>query len=443
MKFQDYIKGGRKGREAQRIEMEAMRDPLLHDAVEGYDRVPGDHDAVLERLRERIAERASPVGGKASARRELSDRRNGRMRRWSVAAAVVVMASVMGGGLLYLRNAVQEDRMLSQDTHKTVKEPSETAMPPLNVVRDESERSRGDVEEIKKESEPVGQQERHDEKIAASSDYINVVKGEAEVITDYSFDEFSAEDFSFDEDKLPVLAFELSEPPAPAEPDVKLQDDIAKQLAGRAAGVMAKESKSRPAKPALRGRVVEAGTGEPLAGASVIAEGSKSGAITGADGSFILPDAKSDAKLSASFLGYETATMPADTGAVMLIAMAPSRTALEEVVVVGYGTQKKTGLTGSVASASIPAHAPADTTTTPQFRRYLAGEVAKFAAGGGPGGSATLEFEVNELGRPIRIKTAESSSPEARREALRILRGGPDWEPSEGKRRVAIVFRGE
>ena len=57
MKLIDYITGNRKGREARRIEREAMDDPFLHDALEGYDAVPGDPtDAGLPIFRKILSE---------------------------------------------------------------------------------------------------------------------------------------------------------------------------------------------------------------------------------------------------------------------------------------------------------------------------------------------------------------------------------------------------
>ena len=54
MKLIDYITGNRKGREARRIEREAMDDPFLHDALEGYDAVPGDPGDAIRRMQRRV-----------------------------------------------------------------------------------------------------------------------------------------------------------------------------------------------------------------------------------------------------------------------------------------------------------------------------------------------------------------------------------------------------
>ncbi len=88
MKPTDYINGRRRGREARRVELEAMRDPLLHDALEGFDAVTGDHGEAIRRLLER-------VDAKVAER----PRSRGRVmiRRWSAVAAVVLLCVAVGG----------------------------------------------------------------------------------------------------------------------------------------------------------------------------------------------------------------------------------------------------------------------------------------------------------------------------------------------------------
>ncbi len=63
MSLLDYIRGNRKGKEAHRLEKEAMRDPFLADALEGFDSVEDDHLARLATLQKRL--------GNHSTRKEL------------------------------------------------------------------------------------------------------------------------------------------------------------------------------------------------------------------------------------------------------------------------------------------------------------------------------------------------------------------------------------
>lgn len=86
MKPTEYNAGGRRGRAAHDLELEAQRDPFLSDALEGFDAVEGDHSAAVERLRQRIEARAD-------TRRNLGRRRS--LRRFAAAVAILACAIVL------------------------------------------------------------------------------------------------------------------------------------------------------------------------------------------------------------------------------------------------------------------------------------------------------------------------------------------------------------
>lgn len=99
----------------------------------------------------------------------------------------------------------------------------------------------------------------------------------------------------------------------------------------------------------ITGRILDE-NGEPMIGVTVMASGSTNGAITDYDGNFVIEDAPADTKkLHVSYIGYEEKDV-AVTGGAVNINMQPDNTLIDEVVVVGYGTVKKTDLTGSVTA---------------------------------------------------------------------------------------------
>ncbi len=102
----------------------------------------------------------------------------------------------------------------------------------------------------------------------------------------------------------------------------------------------------------LRG-VVKNANNEPVIGAAVVVEGTTLGASTNVDGSFELkvPDAKSNV-LVVSYIGMKTMRVPVAGKTTIDIVMEEDATALEDVVVIGYGTVKRRDLTGSVASVT-------------------------------------------------------------------------------------------
>lgn len=90
-------------------------------------------------------------------------------------------------------------------------------------------------------------------------------------------------------------------------------------------------------------------SGEPLIGASVILEGTSTGVITDLDGKFIINSDSKSKELQVSYVGYETKKVSISTQ-FMRIVMKNDAQMLDDVVVIGYGTAKKTDLTGAVES---------------------------------------------------------------------------------------------
>lgn len=88
--------------------------------------------------------------------------------------------------------------------------------------------------------------------------------------------------------------------------------------------------------------------GDPMIGASVLVKGTKIAAASDIDGRFALRDVKIGSTILISFVGYKTISVTWD-GKPLKILMEPSSTALDDVVVVAYGTQKKSSITGSIS----------------------------------------------------------------------------------------------
>lgn len=96
----------------------------------------------------------------------------------------------------------------------------------------------------------------------------------------------------------------------------------------------------------VKGTVLDA-NGEPVIGASVLMKGTTTGTITDIDGNFTLSNVNPGI-LVVSYIGYKTQEIQAKGGAPVKIVLKEDSEVLEEVVVVGYGTQKKATMTGSV-----------------------------------------------------------------------------------------------
>ena len=81
--------------------------------------------------------------------------------------------------------------------------------------------------------------------------------------------------------------------------------------------------------------------GEPLIGVNVLVKGSRTGTITDMDGHFLLNEVSPNAMVSISYIGYKTEEIALNNRSSLTITLTEDSEQLDEVVVVGYGTQKK------------------------------------------------------------------------------------------------------
>lgn len=99
----------------------------------------------------------------------------------------------------------------------------------------------------------------------------------------------------------------------------------------------------------VRGIVTEALTGDPIIGANVLVKGTTNGTITGLDGDFQLSNVPSNGTLVFSYLGYDSQEVQINGRTSIDVSLEESSIGLQEVVAVGYGSQRKKEITGSVA----------------------------------------------------------------------------------------------
>ena len=96
------------------------------------------------------------------------------------------------------------------------------------------------------------------------------------------------------------------------------------------------------------GNVSDAVTGEPLIGATIMAVGSRQGAVTDMEGNFTLSLSEDIKTVTVSYVGYISKTLPVIGN--MRIKLQPGNKMLSDIVVIGYGTVRKSDLTGSVST---------------------------------------------------------------------------------------------
>lgn len=133
--------------------------------------------------------------------------------------------------------------------------------------------------------------------------------------------------------------------------------------------LLANNSKQQDGK--ITGTILDV-TGIPVAGANVVVKGTTNGTITDMDGHFTLEVPKG-ALLQISYIGYLTKEIPVGNKTNFSIQLVEDSQALDEVVVVGYGTEKKVNVIGSIAQISGE---KLENRSTPQLSNALTGQMA-------------------------------------------------------------------
>ena len=129
--------------------------------------------------------------------------------------------------------------------------------------------------------------------------------------------------------------------------------------------------------------------GDPVIGATVKVLGTNTGVVTDLNGHFQV-NATPDAQLSISYLGYGTEKVSVKGTKDLTIVLKPEDTTLDDVVVIGYGIQKKSDLTGSVASVKGDDIKGLSTTDAGAALQGKAAGVQVLNSSGKPGSGATI-----------------------------------------------------
>lgn len=375
MNVKEYIQGQRHGKKANQLERQAMDDPFLQDAIDGFDSVEGDHLSVIEKLEKRV----SPT------RKRIS-------RSLWIWAAAAVLVLLIGIPLLLLPPGTKEEiTVASSEIIQQTKEFTPTAAPQDSVLVTDHSGQPPIIDKAKTES---------NDKVVEI-----IVNEETEMTT--------------------------------TSPDVTTKSDF-------------RGSKDNSEQLLARGRVVDE-TGEPIIGATIQLGNSNLGAVTDMDGRFSLNvPANADSTLLASFIGMKPQEIPVKEN-VGDITLQSDDMALNEIVVVAFGTQKKESIVGSVAKidsdAKTDSFGGTDSVATDTYRPFFGNEEftvyfrenydKKICAGKEI--IFVVKFNLNTTGRPGNIRIQENSCPAMETEIKRLLLGSPLW--SEGNREVTLKIK--
>lgn len=456
MKFLNYIHGNRKGKDAHRIEKDAMEDPFLADAIEGYDSIPGNHAERIARMRSAITAR--------SARKKPHG-------AWKVAVAAVgliviasgyfilmnhqssmLTAHESGGGYIDLYvpedyveqkrlelTAIQEENPKKEVIATSVANISNlheiiAPVEPLRVYLPDSyaQLHQREERELSAKRETLSRSER--EEIVSADALMLAEQYEASVNTDKSV---------------------LADSNQNKDPEESI-GNMEIYLSQTANGVMTTRSvaSKRMAAPlpvskktiALSGKIVDSNN-EPIIGATVVQKGTNKGTVTDIDGNYKLNTDSEDAPLTAYLIGFEKLEIP-DPKDAKIVVMKEETGMLDEVVVTGYGTQKKSMVTGSVSEVkSLSKNKVAEIKPEPiggmkEYKKYIEQNLVRPSD---PScqkikGKVVLQFSVNTSGHPQNITVKKSLCPSLDQEAIRLLKDGPKWKAGNTTAEIEVKF---
>lgn len=145
----------------------------------------------------------------------------------------------------------------------------------------------------------------------------------------------------------------------------------------------------------VRGSVIDAADNQPVIGASIVLSGTSIGTITDVDGKFTIKAVGKNPKLVISYIGKKTVEMSVPESGVVSVKLENADDLLDEVVVVGAGTQKKVSVTGAITSIKGSQLAVPSSSLSTAFAGRIAGVVARQNSGE-PGSGA--EFYIRGIG---------------------------------------------
>ena len=148
----------------------------------------------------------------------------------------------------------------------------------------------------------------------------------------------------------------------------------------------------------VSGTVTDAEDGSPLIGVNVLVKGSSTGAVTDLDGNYVLNVPSTDAILVFSYTGYAPQEIEVGTQTNINILLTTASTLLDQVVVIGYGTVKKSDLTGAVSTVTADAYKDQPVTRLEEALQGRAAGVTVAKANGAPGANIKVRIRgVNSI----------------------------------------------
>jgi len=390
--FQRYLENKMNGRERNAYEKELQKNPFEDEALEGLSAFENETiSADIDELRTKL----SPL------------RRRSNLRYWVAAASFLLVAAT--GVLFYL---VTEKPPVQQvaETQEPQPEPKQEEA----AIQQEKEQ---DISEKGKIASPVAKSPQ---------------KGKGETGAGLIM-EAEAEDSEFIEESDSFLDENKTLP----DSDITVKKAF-EQEAANGIQLSSLEQEEKPLrfiqttgeKPTgvVRGIVISTDGNEPVPGATVLIKGTSKGTVTDNQGKFEIEGVTDSSQtFVASFIGMENTEFHLRKDSETIVKIEPSALALDEVVVIGYGSKKKAHVTGSVSKVENKKIKLQPVGGYEAYKNYL-DEKCKIPQGYNPGKKVVkVRIAIGAAGKVDSVAALNSPDPVLFKKAEEILQNGPHW----------------
>ncbi len=403
MDFKAYIKGKRKGKEAHNIERAAGHDPFLRDAIDGFDAVEGDHLSSIEFLEKQVEALSKP-----------RTRRFQPLFWYSSAATILLLLALW---VFYPTTektdylADENNTSINSDIEVSTNDSVENSVNTQKIEKLTNDKPAKQIAQSKSRNIP------HESDLAVAKPVV------AEKKSDALPDEMDNGKLVIPENTVDAVA---------QRTDVFGMRTMSASKNAVGMAQIADDNK-------LRGRVIDE-NGEPIIGATITFKDTYKSVLTDINGNFVIDVPKNNNRpLVLSYIGYETKEVAVNEPTIE-VKMQADQLALNEVVVVGYGSQKRSSRVGSVARVDNEVR---KTPSEPifgekEFLRFYEVLRTKSICNTRKE-SLTARFYIDENGNATELQIEKASCDAMAEEFRRIVAQSPAWT----KRDRIIVFKYE
>ncbi len=453
--FERYLKGQMSPEEAHTFEREVLNDPFAQEALEGFEAYGTEALADLDKLKNQISS-------------------NQKTQFPFMRVAAVVALLILGSLTVYFFTDTIEGEQLAAEEEPlekmlqgspepdTVKLPVSKEMVAEELMKEDTQPKTFNQDGLKvvDKDEEVAQlaieEEDTKELIVESISAETVAEIQDAEVTDELIASDDADLASALQGKVAGVqvnesrakffadSADLNEVVITAQPLVVETHDVASSISTKPEKI-AKRSKSESTATlrstasyeTISGVVID-DTGEPLPGVNVVIKGTNTGVTTGMDGTFELPKAET---LLVSFIGFESQEIEVGSRSYIDVTLGGA-TELQEVVVVGYGTEKKDQETSYSPAKPIGGNRA--------FKKYLNENLnyPEAAKTNEIEGTVILELTINTSGEVSDISIEKSLGYGCDQEAIRLANEGPNWSAAkkdgnkvEDKVKIRVKFK--